>query len=234
MRKFNLLEKEIIEKLVNSPALNEQGLILCSKFLEDNYVGERFDMSLAVKCSEKKVLMLLPKKENFERFRREKIIFVITFFNLIKDLQNERQIYLIGDNDKEGLLGPQFSEKISFAKDLDEIICDSFFKLIAVSQDLVEYVKNDFKTGEEIRHNETLRISKIGIWVAIIIGLSGIILSICLDRTSDNTVKLDKKQFNTLIENQEKVIVNQDSIESYIINFLDTTRIEKDRIKHRH
>ncbi|MBN1187522.1 MAG: hypothetical protein JXB49_34920 [Bacteroidales bacterium] len=227
MRKFNLLEKEIIEKLVNSPALNEQGLILCSKFLEDNYIGERFDMSLAVECIEKKVLMLLPKKENFEELQRAKIIFVITFFNLIKDLQNERQIYLIGDNDKEGLLGPQFSEKISFAKDLDEIICDSFFKLIAVSQDLVEYVKNDFKTDEEIRHNETLRISKIGIGVAIIIGLSSIILCIYSDKISDNTVKLDTKQFNTLIK-------YQDSIGNNMINFLDTTRIEKDTTKHRH
>jgi len=234
MRKFNSLEREIIEKLVNSPALNEQGLILCSKFLEDNYIGEQFDMSLAVKCIDKKVLMLLPKKENFEKLQREKIIFVITFFNLIKDLQEERKIYLIGDNDKEGLLGPQFSEKISFTKDLDEIVCDTFFKLIAVSQDLVEYVKNGFKTDEEIRHNKTLRISKIGIWVAIFIGLSGILLSIYLDKTSDNTIRIDAKQFNTLIETQEKVIKNQKSVENYMIDFLDSTKIETETIKHRH
>lgn len=228
MRKFNSLERDIIEKLVKSPALNEQGLILCSTFLEDNYVGEQHDMSLAVKCIEKKVLMLLPKKENFEKLRREKIIFVITFFNLIKDLQEERKIYLIGDNDKEGLLGPQYSEKISFSIDLDKVICDTFFKLIAVSQDLVDYVKKGFKTDEEIRHNETLQISKIGIWVAIFIGLSGILLSIYLGKYSDNTARLDTTQFNSMIENKKK------EIENHIIDFLDSTKIEIDTIKHRH
>jgi hypothetical protein len=220
MRKFNSLEREIIEKLVNSPALNEQGLVLCSKFLGDNYIGKDYNISLAVKCKDKKVLMLLPRKDNFEKLQREKVIFVITFFSLIKELQDERKIYLVGAIDEEGLLGPEFSEKISFAKDLDKIICDTFFKLITVSQDLVEYVKNDFKTDEEIRHNETLVISKVGILAAILIGLSGIILSLYMENTSHNTTKLDTNQFNYLIETQDKVIQSQTNIENYILILL--------------
>lgn len=235
MRKLNSLEKQIVDKLVNSYALKEQGLYLCSKFLEDNYIGKDFEMSLAVKCKDKKVLMLIPKKEtNFEDFRREKIVFIITFFNLIKDLQDERKIYLIGDNDKEGLLGPEFSEKISFAPDLDAIICDTFFKFIAVSQDLIEYVKNDFKTDEEIRHNQTLKISKIGIWIAIFIGLSSILLSVYLDNKDDNTVKLDSVQFENLIEQQNRAIYSQEKVNESLLNYIDTLNYNLKNAMHRH
>jgi hypothetical protein len=235
MRKLNSLEKEIADKLVNSYALKEQGLYLCSKFLEDNYVGKDFEMSLAVKCKDKKVFMLIPKKEtNFEDFRREKIVFIITFFNLIKDLQDERKIYLIGDNDKEGLLGPKFAEKITFSPDLDSIICDTFFKFIAVSQDLIEYVKNDFKTDEEIRHDQTLKISKIGIWVAILLGLASIILSVYIDNNDDNTVKLDSAQFEYLIEKQERAISNQEKINKSLINYIDTLNYNFKNTIHRH
>jgi hypothetical protein len=235
MRKLNSLEKEIVDKLVNSYALKEQGLYLCSKFLEDNYIGASFEMSLAVKCKDKKVLMLIPKKEtDFEDFQRGKIIFIITFFNLIKDLQDSRKIYLIGDSDKEGLLGPKFSEKVSFAPDLDAIICDTFFKLIAVSQDLFEYVKNGFKTDEEIRHNQTLKISRIGIWVAILIGLSSIILSLYLDNKVDNTLKLDPTQFDNLIQHQNKAINNQDKMNESLLRYIDTVNINNSDTKHRH
>jgi len=235
MRKLNLLEKEIVDKLVNSAALKKQGLYLCSKFLEDNYVGEKFEMSLAVKCKDKKVLMLIPKKEtNFEDIQRGKVIFIITFFNLIKDLQDARKIYLIGDNDKEGLLGPEFSEKISFAPDLDSIICDTFFKLIAVSQDLIEFANNGFRTDEEIRHNQTLKISRLGIWIAILLGLSSIILSLYLDNKSDNTIRIESTQFENVIQHQDKTNNNQEKLNATILRYLDTIDSNMYEIKHRH
>src|SRR5690606_16477092 len=157
---------------------------------------------------------------NFGDFKRGKIIFIITFFNLIKDLQDARKIYLIGDNDKEGLLGPKFSEQISFTPDLDKIICDSFFKLIAVSQDLIDYVSNGFKTDEEIRHNQTLEISRIGIMVAIFIGISSIVLSLFLNNKADNTLKLDPIQYDDLIQHQIKAINIQDEMNESLLRYI--------------
>jgi len=157
-------------------------MCLCSHFLEEYYIGESFEMSLAVKSKENKVLMLLPNKEgNFENFKRQKIMFIITFFTLINDLQERRKIYMIGDSDNEGLLGPSYSEKISFTPDLDSLISNTFFKFIMVTQDLVEFVERGFKADEEIRHVQTIRISKIGIWTAILLGLTSLILTLILN-----------------------------------------------------
>ncbi len=229
MRKFSPLEKEILEKLINSKALNEQGLLLCSKFLKDNYVGEQFELSLMVNSKEREVFITIPfKKYNYEKFLREKIIFVITFFNLIDELKSERKIYLVGDRIDDVILGLQFDKKISLAEDINNIICDSFFKLIAITEELRELVMNNFKSLEEIHHlqnieianqslkeaqksvalaEESLKESKKSvkkanytIFTSVILALIGLFSSFYIaNKQTENEIKIDRNQYESVI-----------------------------------
>jgi len=229
MRKLNSLEKGIVQKLVDYEHIKDQGMFLCAKFLEEYYIGNDYNLSLAVSCKENKVMMLIPKRESdFENFKRKKIIFIVTFFNLLKDLEKEGKICLIGDNDKEGLLGPEFSEKVSFAPDIDKIICDIFFKMIVVSQDLIELVNNKFLTDEQLRHNQTLLISKIGIIVAVALGIISFVFSVIGledSNSSSNSVKIDSNQFQQYLNKQNHLIQNQHCI-------IHLISIKRDSINH--
>lgn len=246
MRKLSSLEKEILDKLINSPALKEQGLILCAKFLEDNYIGKDFEMSLLVKCSTKQVFMSIPKKkQDFDEFQRKKTIFIITFFNLIKDLQDGRRLYLIGDDDKEGILGPEFEVKVNFAPDLNSIICDTFFKLIYVSEDLIDFVKNDFQTVDELQHKENLKVASssleearksvtlsekslhqarqsvsratIAIWVSVLLALISISSAFYISNLqAKNETKLNNKQFIELTNKLDSVTKNLEKVKQEI------------------
>ena len=57
---------------------------------------------------------------------------------------------------------------------LDKYVC----AIVQPTQELVDCVNNGFKTKEDINFQRTTIISKISIWVAIIIGLASIILNI--------------------------------------------------------
>jgi hypothetical protein len=229
MRKFSSLEKEILEKLVNSRALNEQGLLLCSKFLEDNYVGQAFELSLMVSSTKRKVFIVIPSnKSNYEEFQREKLIFIITFFNLIEELKAERKIYLIGDGRGDVILGPQFDNKITLAQDIDNIICDSFFKLITVTEELRELVRNNFQSLDEIHHiqnieianqslkeakqsvvlsEESLKESKRSvrkasytIYTSVILALISMFSAFYIaNKQAENEIKIDKNQYENVI-----------------------------------
>jgi len=246
MRKYSSLEKEILEKLINSKALNEQGLLLCSKFLEDNYIGEDFKLSLMVGCTLKKVFIVIPSEEfKDEKFRREKVIFIIAFFNLIEELKMERKIYLIGDGTGDVILGPQFDNKISLSQDLDNIICNSFFKLIAITEDLKEFVKNNFQSVEEIQHIQNIEIANLAlneakqsvliateslkeskssvrkanytIFISVILALISIFSSFHIaNKQAGSMIKIDISQYDNAISKVDSLSQSLKSIETHV------------------
>jgi hypothetical protein len=50
------------------------------------------------------------------------------------------------------MLGAQLEELIALSPDINNLICDNFFKFILLSEELIEYARRDFLTKESIRH----------------------------------------------------------------------------------
>jgi len=68
-----------------------------------------------------------------------------------KNWQIEK-LSIIESEKKEGMLGAQLEELIALSPDINNLICDNFFKFILLSEELIEYARRDFLTKESIRH----------------------------------------------------------------------------------
>lgn len=213
MRKLNALEKEIVIKLVNYRIFQEEGMALCFKFLEDNYIGSDFNLSIAIQGKE--VMLLTPTSiPDSANFRREKIVLIITFFSLITELNELGKIKLIGHDVRDCLFGPVYDNKSTFTPDINELIINPIFKFILLSQELIEYVKQDFRTEDEIHYNQTLNLSKFGLYIALSLGIVGIAINIIQlnSSKSSESIKLDSEQFKDIAKKQELIITNQNKI----------------------
>lgn len=73
---------------------------------------------------------------------------------------------------------------------------------IIPTSSLIDIYKNEFKTEDERRYKRQVFISWIAIFVSALIGLSSIIISIC------NDTKMDKKQYNEIIDEMKHINKN--------------------------
>jgi hypothetical protein len=214
MRKLNTLEKNILKKIVEYKPMLEDGMFVCNGFLGDNYIGKKYGASLAVSKSKEQFVLFLSKKQNEnEKLRRQKIMFIITFFKLIDYLDKNGFIETLDSDSKneEGMLGLQSEHMITFSRGLNEIVFNSFFKFIIVSQDLIDIIDNDFQTDERLLSIKNLKISRTGIIVAISIGLISSVIStvgLLQSNSEKRLIKIDSTQFKIFNDKYLKLIEN--------------------------
>lgn len=82
---------------------------------------------------------------------------------------------------------------IELNKELFDVIKSDWMSFLFITEDLKDFVKNNFKTKEDRRHKVNLFATWISIFLAFIFGLYGI----CKDQTNKST-KIDKEQFETI------------------------------------
>jgi hypothetical protein len=175
---------------------------------------------------------------------------LMKFVTLLNDLQEMKFIFLFQDfpNPKPLRLGAVLTIQNSIIYEIpDQKVChliiENILKTIVVGQYLVDYVNNNFKTREQIRHDqaielsdnnlkvakESLRKSSQAILIAVAVGCLSILLGlISLFKPEKEEIKLDSKQFNKLntsiIENKNI----QDTIKTQVsIKQTKTTKITK-------
>jgi hypothetical protein len=175
MRKFNQLEKQIIKRLVSHPILAEEGMIRTSVFLEDNYIGQKHDLSMLIKSDEKLVIISGPQpREEF----KEKIVLIITMFILFRDLREEGMLSIVGDSQNiSGALGEQYKDgqSVKLTDDIARIIMEYFNNLIFISEEVRQFVNNDFRDQEQIRYREMMFVAVGALIVSVLLGLWGIL-----------------------------------------------------------
>lgn len=178
MRQINSFEKRAIRDLVEHSALKEQGVVLFALWLESFHFGPNHGASLAY-TQEGKSYISTPSNDVDKN--REKFVSSITLLNLFSELRNNGLIIFLGDSTPSGKLGTQYQEGTTFEipAPINSFVRESLSKYIMVTEELAQLVKDNFKSSEEKRHNETKNISYIAIGVSIVLGL----VSLCLAGT---------------------------------------------------
>jgi hypothetical protein len=187
---------------------------------------------------------------------------LIKYVNLLKYLEDTNQIYLYQEREfpSEYTYGqiPQGNAVISSEiKDPSVIrgLIYMSYRTVVLSQSIIDFVKNNFQTQDDIKHAQNLKIGedslKIGresiskastaIWISIALGVISIFVSFYLSQVnSEQKVILNKQQFKTLeslVNENTQMIIKQiessstpipDTINAKIINQIEI----REKIKH--
>lgn len=126
----------------------------------------------------------------------KEIKLLIDLFCLLENLEKNGYIYVYGDSYYDGVRQIIYENKY---QELDpdkiaEIILQEqgvlldnetfkkiiyfFYRVVHITPRLIELVKNDFKTQEQIHHEQTMKTARKAICVAIVIGISSVVIGI--------------------------------------------------------
>jgi hypothetical protein len=228
MKEFNQFEKEIINRII---ADYKKGTVpklisILNPELENKDIYLDFEEETAIIKAD---INFYSDKTSVEEARKL-IAKIVTTVHLLKYLQNEGYLILYNEAVVQGkffyygqLIQGNHSHKFPI-NDLDvkDLLIDYSRKIILVGQPLIEFVKNDFKTEEQIRANKesktnsrNLSIALIALIVSVFLGVIGIFVGIYY---GSQEVKYSKVQ----IEQEQNVKLNDNQLKG-IENKIDTT-----------
>lgn len=170
---FSNEEKSILKKLIDSNTLRDEGIILLDVFLEDEFFGDSHNVNIGVDKSNNKIFLSIRPTDVLES--RRITVNTIVLINLLMNLESSRLIAFIDNGSKIGKTsGTQYSNTIELPISLSNFLCEKIGDFILPSETLRELVNNNFKSAEEIRHNETMYWTRFAIFIAMVIGVIGI------------------------------------------------------------
>jgi hypothetical protein len=160
---------------------------------------------------------------------------LMKYVKLLEYLENTNQVYLYQEGDFPEVFtygqipigNPVITSEIKDPSVIPGLIYMSY-RTVVLSQSIKDYVKNNFQTQEDIKHNQNLTLGKIALVISVALGLISIFISVhyaSVDKEQD--VKINSNQVESLIINQDKntrMIINQ--IESSSITIPDTIKTE--------
>jgi hypothetical protein len=245
MRRFSKFERRTIELMTKKVNGNSNILdLIVDAFFSDN-------RAIRIEASSKS--LILYRKSEDKVFINE----LIESIYLIKYLQKESLIYIHSNFDIEpddGVLKKENS--IINSTNLNEYVATSFSTTIfdditnfkqsyfTCSTELLEIHKNKFISTEQTRHEQSIKVSEenleiakksvtkatVAIYLSIALGILSIVASFYLaDQQSSSETKLDTEQFEKLININDVLKAEVQSIDSIlkIKNIIDTTNIKK-------
>lgn len=170
---FSNEEKSILKKLIDSNTLRDEGIVLLDVFLEDEFFGDSHNVNIGVDKSNNKIFLSIKPTDVLES--RRITVNTIVLINLLMNLESSRLIAFIDNGSKIGKTsGTQYSNTIELPISLSNFLCEKIGDFILPSETLRELVNNNFKSAEEIRHNETMYWTRFAIFIAMVIGVIGI------------------------------------------------------------
>lgn len=237
---FTEFQKEVLKRLVEFEG-DVKGFDL---FLSKYYFTEKSKRVLAIEPNRSLLILLDIETKNGPLYR-EVLTKIIELISLIKILNSLNYIsifknqfpsngYFIYDFGGETNEKTRYSKMMDIKKncesgnailidnDVHLLIREFFGTLIHVSPMLKEYVKDNFKTKEQVRHNQNIKIGYIGILIAIAVGLASIYVG--YDKTPNSEIKDELNKLNSTISNKELPdIINtrilNDTINTKVISF---------------
>lgn len=170
----------------------------------------------------------------FMNFTRDFSWKMVRYYNLLKDFERQNMLFLyqespIQNNSRFGRLvdGNQHISSNLNDPDIIKLILEYTRKTIVINQSLLDYVNNDFKTQEDIKHiqgislseenlkiaNESLIIAgkslkkaNITIILTLLIFIIGTIVNVCVAFKDSPPIKIDSIQLNEIKSNQKEII----------------------------
>jgi len=170
---------------------------------------------------------VFPTTTDFFDLVREMSWTFMKFVKLLKYLEEKNFLYLYQESPLQNtsrfgqlVVGNPFFTSSLHDPEIKRLLLDCSHRTIIVGQPLIDYVKNDFKSVEELRHNENVKIAQdaldksiigleqseksIGrattaIIISIILGLISIGASFYIaSQQAKNETKMNKEQFDEL------------------------------------
>lgn len=193
MRQLSQFEKEFIKDMVTYQSTNLSTYFY--GFLIDNYFTAEKSRALIV-GDNFAYLHLFKKNENSGIKFNQEIKKIIDIFCLLDLLERECYVYINGDpnfvgkyeiiyDNNENLLDPDKAIEIMERKEgvlLDEQdykkVIYYFYRNIHITQGLIELLRSGFRTQEQIRHEESLKVTWTGIYTAWVIGIISALIGI--------------------------------------------------------
>lgn len=93
-----------------------------------------------------------------------------------KEYFNSDTPYLIYETDENRIT----YEGIPLSNQVYQIVTPKYFGVYLISEELREFVKNDFKTKEDLRFQKQQIVAWVGIGVALLLGIIGVFMSACI------------------------------------------------------
>jgi len=176
MRKFTVLEKELLKNMIASKMLRDQRVIRTCVFLEEYYIGAEHGVSILFQSDGKPVIISYPKS-NAEN--TAPLLLIVTFLKLLQYLESQSVITWIDEPEgqtAEKALGKQFPNgcNVALSPELTTLASQTFENTFMVTQDLIDLVNNGFREPEEIRHRQTVFFTACALLVSILLGLWGV------------------------------------------------------------
>lgn len=233
MRTLDQDEKQILTEIVQS---HRQGQLTCLANLVDRYLVDKdiyidFTKKTAKVRFDQQVFL---NNNNLPDIARETSWILMKFVNLLKYFQNQDYLYLWNEtqNNQQNRYGKlevghaDISHAVNDAQ-VEELLVDYSFRTIIVGQTLVDYVANDYKTTEELQHEENISVAQasleearqsvvlsreslqkartsvsratVAIWISVLIAFASITTSFYIaNKQADNEIKIESGQFDKL------------------------------------
>lgn len=124
-------------------------------------------------------------------------------------------------------------EAMSLGKDTYDLIMNNLMGLLFVSNELIEFVQNGFRSEEDIRYKRNQFATWISIFIAFVFGLWGILNTSWFN--DEDSLKLDNRQFDSILSNNEEINDNITRIfeilkeEDHVAKKTDTTNSEDNK-----
>ena len=144
-----------------------------------------------------------------------------------KLILNDKGDYL-NTNSPEVIFDSENNEKLKSGKlnEYYDYIYSNMFGLIFPSEELLDFVKHDFKTKEDRKHTQNINYSRTGIIIAILLGLFGLWNPFQKSQPKENeNLNLIISKIDSLISIENETLIN---IKNKAYNTkLDSTEIAK-------
>lgn len=141
--------------------------------------------------------------------------------------------------------GDPVSPMVISDQNITRILSDNFHKSIYASQIIIDLVNNEFKTSEDIQHEQNIGVATEGLrvannsiivaYVAIVIGVITSIISIVVSWPDNKPLEINKSQFESLKESgqvNEQVIKEILDIQKNEVILLDTINTNIKKLKN--
>ncbi len=234
MRNFTDTEQDVVKKLIEWCSEGQSitlGEVLCKLFPEIEYIkpykkqeGEFYKHTINICYNEKQCSLsnILEAVNLFDLLVEQNYI-IVKQLCPIECIGKEHQGMYLFNKDVHYI---ETSIVNYYQYDLWEFLCNHFY----VTNALVDFA-TDFKTPEQRRHHQTIKISKYAILSSIVIGIISPFISNCLSQKSDRenleqvifTIQKSMDKFPNIITDTFNVKIT-DTLNKQPINLEETLK----------